>query len=1401
MFRITRKTKNNLCYLGIWAWLVYLVLPFNSLVLAQEASESGILPSVTPMELPSLTPTIIAPTEIPVQSPTPTLIELTPTEVPAETPTPTTIEQTPTEIPTQSPTPTLIELIPTETPLIFPSPTSTPSLEESPISIPSASFRQPVKVKLLSGNILQAGENLTLELINTDGNPISAKLVKGKTEIETTISLEQTWGSKILVVEPPPNLQPGQYSLTVIDSLGNSEAVDFSWGVLAINTNKSIYLPQEIAKLSMAVLDKEGKMVCDAKLELRIKEGDREDVLSTENGRIIVNPECQIHAFTEKPDYEASYQVAGAGTYRLTLSAETRSGFYSIEDSFEVRETIPFEVERTSATRIYPPSTYPVNLKIIANEDFNGEIIETVPSNFEISAIENSKIVAYEKIEEAKVLSKQNTIDEVPADLILPFTGNFPITLEFGEIPSDKNLQLEYEQFGAIGHDGVDFGLPEGTEVLAVDDGEVIQVGEGDYGITIILKHKWGLSYYGHLSEVSVSLGQEVKKGEVIGLSGDSGFSTGPHLHFSLRPNKYDTGNGFLGKVDPAVYLGVDKNLSKLKNIVWRVNLKKGETINLGYQYLAPQQSPALYLLGPLKFSKGNQIIFQEARQWQIAADAGISFGVATTKGTTAGFGRTGNGNITATLPTGWSAGQLAILVLYSDQGSGSTPTDWTQVSGSPWGSSTPKLQAFYRFLQSGDSNPVTTISGSATNMSHVAAIATYNDVNTSTPIEVVGTASAGTGTPMTAGSIDTLTDGAWVLGLCGRGDNENASGQTFGGSATGVAERFDSGTSSGNDSQVSLYDKTIASYGATGNGSATTSTTDPWVSVLIALKPAPEVPGIDASVGKSTDSWCGAVPVYGTLTGGLSHENYPYARVKVDTPASQTFYASMSWDATDERFEGTIYPGSNYCNGCADPTTGTFTVTVQLDNDPNFGSIDYTDGTSFSTYITRRKSSKDDSYDYTDPNPVWNTDHWDYTVSDFKLYASSTQSNVAIAIPFHPTTADINNLGVSFNGTPISEGSAESTTNAWWWDEATHTLYVQFASLSTEASGVDVDITFTSDTDLWATRFDHVHTNGMGDRLFYNGLFIANQYLTTSVYGGGHENSGMQAESRAHEPGGADSSSDCMEREAVHVDNTIRADSSGSYSADIKWKQQQWADYLTSENNSQLVIETDSDDTASTGWAQQLDNDISAHRTITVYAQEIYLKNVYGLTNNDTSSHVYPFVWQREPWIGPDRDTNDVSRYYGDSSDVVLEKRNSMTSYDVPLVTAYDNAVFTATSVCFKETDIDSSTYGVFATEAFLSNSSPWAEWPISITDKGSTNLDQIGFEHTFSSVAADETVTYEFYHFHYKSTSWANIETMVNSVCEELNTEGPSGPTLNDLMRHGNWYNSDGVRQPFTF
>jgi len=133
------------------------------------------------------------------------------------------------------------------------------------------------------------------------------------------------------------------------------------------------------------------------------------------------------------------------------------------------------------------------------------------------------------------------------------------ITQKFGENPAF------YKKYGMNGHNGVDFrtkfpDTPLGRrEIYAVDDGVVIKVVRaklGGYGTYIQISHEDGsMTIYGHQYNPHVELGQKVKAGEVIGISDNTGDSTGAHLHFGYRrasPNMY---NGFKGYVDPSSYL------------------------------------------------------------------------------------------------------------------------------------------------------------------------------------------------------------------------------------------------------------------------------------------------------------------------------------------------------------------------------------------------------------------------------------------------------------------------------------------------------------------------------------------------------------------------------------------------------------------------------------------------------------------------------------------------------------------------------------------------------------------------------------------------------------------------------------------------------------------------------
>lgn len=127
--------------------------------------------------------------------------------------------------------------------------------------------------------------------------------------------------------------------------------------------------------------------------------------------------------------------------------------------------------------------------------------------------------------------------------LIKPFNGNYPVTQHFGDTFTDPK-----------GHKGIDYALPLGTPVLAAADGIVEKAGVDNtgYGNVIIIRHLWtDGTVYAHLRNWSVQVGQKVKAGEVIGYSGNTGNSTGPHLHFEYRT----VCNDYKSAIDPEIFM------------------------------------------------------------------------------------------------------------------------------------------------------------------------------------------------------------------------------------------------------------------------------------------------------------------------------------------------------------------------------------------------------------------------------------------------------------------------------------------------------------------------------------------------------------------------------------------------------------------------------------------------------------------------------------------------------------------------------------------------------------------------------------------------------------------------------------------------------------------------------
>ncbi|MDR0874953.1 MAG: peptidoglycan DD-metalloendopeptidase family protein [Clostridiales Family XIII bacterium] len=144
----------------------------------------------------------------------------------------------------------------------------------------------------------------------------------------------------------------------------------------------------------------------------------------------------------------------------------------------------------------------------------DGEIVEYIEQSSEV-------------IEDAKPAIVRRGTKPIPPSI---GTGAFIVPLDDVLVTS-----LYGPRWGRI-HEGIDFGTPVGTKVKASDGGKVMAVGyDGSFGLTVEIDHGAGFStLYAHLSKTLVKTGDDVYQGQQIAESGNTGYSTGPHLHFGI---------------------------------------------------------------------------------------------------------------------------------------------------------------------------------------------------------------------------------------------------------------------------------------------------------------------------------------------------------------------------------------------------------------------------------------------------------------------------------------------------------------------------------------------------------------------------------------------------------------------------------------------------------------------------------------------------------------------------------------------------------------------------------------------------------------------------------------------------------------------------------------------------
>lgn len=113
----------------------------------------------------------------------------------------------------------------------------------------------------------------------------------------------------------------------------------------------------------------------------------------------------------------------------------------------------------------------------------------------------------------------------------------WPLDRKYRNITSEFGYRIHPVYKVPLGHSGTDIGAPTGANIYAAQSGVVLLSGvNGGYGNCVIIDHGGGMmSVYGHASILKCKKGQTVKKGDLIALVGNTGVSTGPHLHFEIR--------------------------------------------------------------------------------------------------------------------------------------------------------------------------------------------------------------------------------------------------------------------------------------------------------------------------------------------------------------------------------------------------------------------------------------------------------------------------------------------------------------------------------------------------------------------------------------------------------------------------------------------------------------------------------------------------------------------------------------------------------------------------------------------------------------------------------------------------------------------------------------------------
>jgi len=240
----------------------------------------------------------------------------------------------------------------------------------------------------------------------------------------------------------------------------------------------------------------------------------------------ITNGRTTIIVFDKEKSVKYDKLVVGKRSYRIFNHPLNSEKMYALLPISYYKKPTTQKVEV-----VYKKSNEKLSKTLffkIEDGQYKKETIEVQKSKVNPKSKEVKKRTAKEYAEAMKIYGTTTAINYVKSEYIVPM--NSKITSSFGKARIYNSTLNGY-------HSGTDFRAKVGTPIVATNDGKVVLARDRFYaGNSIIIDHGQGVySCYYHLSKFKVKEGDIVSKAQVIGLSGDTGRITGPHLHFSFR--------------------------------------------------------------------------------------------------------------------------------------------------------------------------------------------------------------------------------------------------------------------------------------------------------------------------------------------------------------------------------------------------------------------------------------------------------------------------------------------------------------------------------------------------------------------------------------------------------------------------------------------------------------------------------------------------------------------------------------------------------------------------------------------------------------------------------------------------------------------------------------------------